>query len=313
MGRLPRRFGLTIDNLLAVELVTAHGEQIRASDDENADLFWAMRGAGANFGVVTAFEFRLHPMQPTVTRSLFVYPATRAAEVWSTFADFARRAPEHLNLALNISYALPANEYPDPIADGPVVTVGFMHSGDSSDVERDIAPLRKLGPAALESGGQMQYLDLQTSSDIEQSWGHRYYSKGGFVDELPADAIELVVEHVADGAGIGSFGVWAQGGAMARVPDDATAFTGRNAMFDVSADSNWDQAAQDDERIEWVRKAMSITEPYAAAGRYVNEQADTGGDVAQSVYGTAKMERLVALKRAWDPDNVFRMNQNIKP
>jgi len=144
-------------------------------------------------------------------------------------------------------------------------------------------------------------------------WGHRYYSKSGFCDDLRADALQRVVDHVADGAGLGSFGIWSQGGAMGAVADEATAFTGRSAVFDMSSDSQWDQPAQDDERIAWVRKTMAITEPFAMVGRYVNEASDAGEDVTNAVYGSAKLDRLVALKRTWDPENVFRMNQNIKP
>src|SRR4051794_27729965 len=141
MGRLQRRFGLTIDNLLAVELVTADGRHVRASDDEDADLFWALRGAGANFGVATAFEFRLHPMQPTITRGTWIYPQTRVTQLWDAFRDVSSDAPDHLHLAFNIAYADPADEYPDPISGGPVVTIAFMHSGDLATVESNIAPL----------------------------------------------------------------------------------------------------------------------------------------------------------------------------
>jgi len=313
MGRLQRRFGLTIDNVLNVELVTADGRLVRASDNENPDLFWAMRGAGANFGVVTAFEFRLHPIRATVTRGTATYPATRAAEVWAAVRDFAKRAPDHLHVALNIGFADATSDLPHPLSGRPIVTVGFTHCGDPQTVDEDVAGLRAAGEPALESQAQVGYLELQTSLDNEQSWGHRSYNKGGFIDDLPGDAIHAIVEHVAEGQGIGSWGVWAQGGAMGRVPDDATAFTGRTALFDMSADSQWDQADQDDERIAWVRGVMAIAEPYAAIGRYVNESSDTGDEVTKSIYGNAKMARLVGVKRAWDPDNVFRMNQNIKP
>ena len=313
MGRLQRRFGLTIDNLLAVELVTAEGRQVRASDSENDELFWGMRGAGPNFGVVTTFEYRLHPMQPVIARGSRIYPADRIGEMWAAFRDFAARAPEHIHLALNIAYATPAEDFPDAVSGGPIVTVGFLHSGAAERVDEDLAPLRALGVAALETQAQESYLAVQTSMDAEQSWGHRFYNKGSFVDDLPADALERIVEHVSDGAGIGSWGVWAQGGAMTRVADDAMAFTGRNALFDMSADSQWDQREQDDERVEWVRKAMAIAEPYAATGRYVNEVQETGEQVASSIYGESKMARLRALKHEWDPDNVFRLNQNIKP
>ena len=313
MGRLQRRFGLTIDNLLAVELVTADGRHIRASEDENADLFWGMRGAGANFGVVTAFEYRLHPLQPTVTRGTRIYSAMQAGQLWQAYRDFSASAPDHVHLAFNVSYADPTADFPDPISGGPIVTIGYLHSGDPADVDQDLAALGEAGASALESQATESYLDLQTSLDAQLAWGHRFYNKGGFIDDVPPAELEHIVEHVADGAGIGSWGTWTQGGAMGRVADEATAFTGREALFDMSAESQWDQAAQDDERIAWVRGAMAIAEPYAATGRYVNEQSDTGDQVAWAVYGANKMDRLTVLKRTWDPDNVFRLNQNIKP
>ena len=313
MGRLQRRFGLTIDNLLAVELVSADGRHVRASADDNPDLFWAMRGAGANFGVVTAFEYRLHPLKAMVTRGSRIYSGNDVVRAWEAYRDFSANAPDHVHLAFNISLAGNADDLPDPISGGPIVSIGYLHSGDPATVDDDIAPLRAAGTAALESQALESYLAIQTSMDAAQSWGHRYYNKGGFINDLPTAALERVVEHVADGAGIGSWGLWTQGGAMGRVPDDSTAFTGRGALFDVSAESQWDQAAQDDERIDWVRGAMAIVEPYFATGRYVNEQSDTGDQVALAIYGADKVERLTALKRAWDPYNVFRLNQNIKP
>ena len=313
MGRLQRHFGLTIDNLLSVDMVTADGRALRASETENPDLFWGMRGAGANFGVATSFEFRLNPMQPMITRGTRIFPADRAAEVWAAYRDFSTRAPDHLHLGFTIAYALPEDGYPDPISSGPIVTLGFIHSGVPSTVDVDLAPLADMGPAALEAQGLESYVAVQTSLDAELSWGHRYYSKGGFIDDLPADAVERIVEHVADGAGIGSWGTWTQGGAMGRVADDATAFTGRSALLYMSADSKWDQAAQDDERSNWVRQVMAIGEPFAGVGHYVNETQETGDQVTSAIYGAAKIDRLRALKRVWDPDNVFRLNQNIKP
>lgn len=313
MGRLQRRFGLTIDNLRSVDLMTADGRHVTASDDENPDLFWGVRGAGANFGVVTAFEFALHPMQPVVTRGSRVFPARRIAEVWSAFRDFARTAPDHVHLALNIGFADSSDEVPDEIASAPTITISYVHSGDPATVDADLAPMSALGPAVLESHAPVGYLDMQTSMDADQSWGHRYYNKGGFLNDLPLDALQRIVDHVADGAGLGSWGLWTQGGQMARIDEEATAFTGRSALFDMSGDSQWDQPAQDDERIAWVREVIAIAQPYAATGRYVNEASDTGDDVTHAIYGNGKMERLVGLKRAWDPDNVFRMNQNIKP
>jgi FAD/FMN-containing dehydrogenase len=149
--------------------------------------------------------------------------------------------------------------------------------------------------------------------DEVSGWGHRAYAKGGYADDLPADAWHALARHADNAAPDDSFAIWTQGGAVADVDDDAMAFTGRHALFDVSADTGWDDPAQDEARINWVRDAMALVEPHLVTGRYVNEQGDRGEDMAEAIYGGAKYQRLVALKRQWDPDNVFRLNQNIRP
>jgi FAD/FMN-containing dehydrogenase len=314
MGRLQRRYGLTIDNILAVDLVTADGRQVRASKDENAELFWGMRGAGPNFGVVTSFLFRLHPLDPMVTWGRMFFPATKVDDLWPLFRGVARSAPDHLFLAFGLHVALPAADFPPAIAGQPMVAFRYMHSGDPRTVAADIAPLRSVAEPALEATFVDPYLKLQTMIDDEAGWGHRTYSKGSFANDLPAVAWRALVDHMADGADpIAAFGIWAQGGAMGRIPDADTAFTGRGAMFDMSADTSWDDSTFDDARIGWVRKAMAIVEPYEETGRYVNEASDHGEDVTRSIYGAEKLARLTVLKRAWDPDNVFRLNQNIRP
>ena len=313
MGRLQRRFGLTIDNLRAIELVTADGRAVRASETEEPELFWGIRGAGANFGVVTAFEFELREFGPLLHRGVRIYPAAQLHEVWPMVRDFAAVAPDEVALILNIGRAEPAEDYPESVAGEPIAIVAYNHSGDAAAVERDLAPLRA-GPEPVSStDGSQPYLEVQTASDLAMGWGHRSYIKGGYANDFRAEAFDAMVEHVARAPEASSFAITVQGGAIGRVPEEATAFTGRDARFEMSADAEWDDPALDEISRDWVRSAMAIVEPDAVTGRYVNEIAESGPDESLAIYGAAKVARLTALKRAWDPDNVFRLNHNIAP
>ena len=314
VGRLQRRFGLTIDNLRAVELVTADGRFVRASETEEPDLFWGIRGAGWNFGIVTAFEFGLNHFGPELHRGVRVYPASAAREVWQVVDDYADTAPETVSMIYGIAPAS-ADADGDHVATGgdPVVIVSFNHSGDADAVERDTAGLRR-GPEPLSvSGGSQPYLEVQTAHDLAFAGGGRSFIKGLYANGIRPEALDALVEHVAAGSAGGSFSATLQGGAIAGVDDDATAFTGRTARFDLSADTAWDDTADDDRERAWVREAMALVEPDAIEGRYANENADAGPAETRRIYGDAKVARLAALKRTWDPDNVFRLNHNIEP
>jgi len=313
MGRLQRHFGLTIDNLRAVELVTADGRLVRASESEEPELFWGIRGAGANFGVVTAFEFDLHPFGPLLHRGVRIFPASQVHAVWSLFRDVAAAAPDELALILSIGRAEPVAEYPPSVAGQPIVVVSYNHSGDAGSVERDVAAL-SAGPEPVSSSdGSYPYLEVQTANDLAMGWGQRSYIKGGYADDFRPEALDALVEHAADAPAGSSFAMTAQGGAMGRVADDAMAFTGREARFEMSADADWDDPAEDESSTDWVRRAMAIVEPDAVTGCYVNEIAESGPEETLAIYGDAKVARLAALKRLWDPDNVFRLNHNIAP
>src|SRR3954447_13629023 len=315
VGRLQRRFGLTIDSLRAVELVTADGRMIRASATEEPELFWGMRGAGWNFGIVTAFEFALHPFGPELHRGVRVYPATAAHEVWDVFQDYAASAPDTVAMIYGIGRA-EAGATPDggtPTGGDPVVIVSFNHSGRADLVEPDTAGLRR-GPEPISiSGGTEPYLEVQTAHDLVLGFGHRSFISGLYADGFRPEALHILVDHVAAGPAGGSFSVTARGGAIARVDDDATAFAGRAARFDLSADATWDDPAEDVANRAWVRDAMAVVEGDAIEGRYANENADAGPAESRRIYGDSKFERLAALKRTWDPDNVFRLNHNIAP
>lgn len=313
VGRLQRRFGLTIDSLRAVELVTADGRLVRASADEEPELFWGVRGAGANFGVVTSLELELHPFAGTLHRGVHVHPATDIQELWPIFRDFMTAAPETIAAIFTVALAEPAANYPESVAGRPIVVISYNHSGAGEDLKRDIAPLLKGPKPASVTATSEEYLVAQRSSDLDLAWGSRTAILGGYVPDCSPAVLDAFVAHVEHIPGDSSISLTAMGGAIARTPDDAMAFTGRTVPFDVSPDTAWSDPDLDEANMGWVRKAMAIVEPDLLPGRYINELSDAGPELTRHSYGDAKLERLRTLKRAWDPTNVFRLNHNIEP
>jgi FAD/FMN-containing dehydrogenase len=306
MGRLQRKHGFTIDNILGVDIVTADGRMLRVSSDENADLFWGIRGAGANFGVVTSFKLRLYPVGPTVTHGFAVHPIKRLRDVGALFREFVATAPD--DIFLNIGFGLS-----DEIPGRAFVGVGAMHAGAAPDAERVLEPLRKLKPA-VDTFGPKPYLALQSMSDEAMAWGKRFYMKGGFVNEVSGEVLEVCAEQIARQPGTRSeISFWAQGGAVGRVPAGAMAFMGRDAGFWLGVETLWEDPAQDDAHISWGRATMAALKPFTTAGQYVNDAVESDVAAVRGIYGNEKYERLVGLKRAYDPDNVFRLNANIRP
>jgi FAD binding domain/Berberine and berberine like len=302
MGRLQRRFGLTLDNLAAIDLVTADGRLVHASEDEHPELFWGLRGAGANFGIVTSFEFRLHPLDHPITFGTVVHPIDRAHDLAALWRELAEHGPDELFLSFGTTNEGEA-----------YLTV--LHSGTPDRADRELADLRAFGPPTGDSIKAMSYLDTQHLNDESQDWGHRFYMKSAFLPTLTDEVVDLCVENAArapKGAESG-FSVWAWGRTISDVSEEATAFTGREAEAWLAAEALWDDPELDADCRAWGREALADLAPFASDGRYVNDVAEVGADVARTVYGDAKYERLVALKRTWDPDNVFRLNQNVQP
>ena len=313
VGRLQRRFGLTIDSLRAVELVTADGRLVRASAEEEPELFWGLRGAGANFGVATSLELALQPFAGTLHRGVHLHPATDIHELWPIFREWATAAPDTISTIFTVALAEPAADYPESVAGRPIIVISYNHSGAGEDVERDIAPLLKGPKPAKVTATSEPYLTAQRSSDLSMAWGSRTAILGGYVADCSPQVLDAFVAQVEHVPGDASISVTAMGGAIGRVPDDATAFTGRTAPFDVSPDTAWSDAALDEANEGWVREAMAIVDPDRLPGRYINELSEAGPEVTRASYGDAKLERLRSLKRAWDPTNVFRLNHNIAP
>ena len=258
MGRLQRKLGLTIDSLLAVELVTADGRVVRASEDENPELFWGMRGAGANFGIVTSFEFQLHPFEGLVTHGTVTHPIERAEELAERYRELVEDGPDELWTSFGMGVGGDAR--------GPVASVSVLHSGSPADAERDLAGLRALDDPLEDSVESKPYLASQRLFDAPMEWGQRFSMKSSFLASLPETLVRDWADHVSripDGAE-GGFSVWAWGRAIAAVPEDDTAFTGRGAAFWAGAEIAWNDAALDEACRSWARAAADTASPYAA-------------------------------------------------
>jgi FAD/FMN-containing dehydrogenase len=314
MGRLQRKHGFTIDNLLSVDVVTADGRLLHASTDENADLFWGMRGAGANFGVVTSLEYQLHLQDSTVTHGWVAIPAEQGGDVGSLVREFLAAAPDHI--FVNLSFGLATDPpFAAQLAGTPMIMVGAMHSGPQAVAERELRPLRKAMDWSADTFSPKTYLALQGMNDDAMSWGHRFYMKSGFVSELSDEVIATSAAHGGDVPAGGECGVsfWAMGGAISRVADGGSAFTGRSAGWWASAEAMWDDPANDGSHMGWARRTMGALEPFTTVGQYVNDAVESDVGSVRAIYGNEKYDRLVALKRTYDPDNAFRLNQNIRP
>ena len=313
VGRLQRHFGLTIDNLSAVELVTADGRLVRASETEEPALFWGLRGAGWNFGIATAFEFRLHPFGPDLHRGLLVFRATQVHEVWATFRAYAASAPDTVSMGFGFDRAGEGEGYPDTLVGQPIVYIAFNHSGAADAVERDTAGLF-VGPKPITSSrGTQPYLEVQTAHDLLFQWGNRSTIMSCNADDIAPAVLDEVVEAIATAPTGATFSITALGGALGRVEEDATAYPGRAARFDLSADSTWADPALDEVNRKWAHRVLALVEPATPLGRYPNGHAEAGPEATRAIYGDVKLARLAALKRAWDPDNVFHVNHNIAP
>jgi FAD/FMN-containing dehydrogenase len=295
-------------------MVTADGRQLHVSEEENADLFWGLRGAGSNFGVATSFEYRLHPQDATVTHGFVALPIERSREIGDVVRDFLATAPNEV--FLNVAFGL-ATDPPFPAAlDGrPVVLVGAMHSGSPRDADRVLSPLRKALDWSVDTFAPKPYLAVQSMNDEANAWGHRFYMKSGYVNQLSDELIAACAAQASDLPAGGDCGVsfWAMGGAISHLEDEAMAFTGRDADWWVSAEAQWDGREHDASHMAWSRRAMAAIKPFTTVGEYVNDAIESDVASVRAIYGDEKYDKLVTLKRKYDPDNFFRLNQNIRP
>jgi FAD/FMN-containing dehydrogenase len=304
IGWLVRKLGLACDNLTAAEVVTASGEVVRASDAENPELLWGLRGGGGNFGVVTSFEFKLHPLTQ-VTGGLVVHPRERATAVLRYFRDLCADAPDELTLIAALMTA----------PDGqPAVGIGACYAGPYERAVEALLPVRRFGPPVVDHIAPRPYVELQTLLDPTAPRGARNYWKADFMHELTNDTIDLVVEQTNRMTSpLSQLHVHHLGGAMRLAPPGVgSAFAHRDASFIYNAIAMWSDPTEDDRHIGWARDTFDALRPASYGSAYVNFLGDEGSERVRAAYGD-NFERLARLKAQWDPDNLFRLNQNIAP
>ena len=312
-GWLSRKYGMTVDNLLAVEMVMADGRQLRASNTENEDLFWGVRGGGGNFGIVTNFEFKLHSVGPQVLSGLIVFPFDAAKSVLTQFARFTETMPDELNVWMVTRKAPPLPFLPVDVHGKEMVALALCYVGDPAQGERLIAPLRGLGKALGEHIGVQPYVAWQQAFDPLLAKGARNYWKSHNFSRLGDDAIDTIIQYAGRLPSpqceifIGTIG-----GQTARVAPDAMAYSSRDAKYVMNVHGRWESAAEDQRGIAWAREFFKKAEPFASGGAYINFLTQDETDRIAFAYGPA-FTRLSALKKKFDPTNFFRMNQNIKP
>ncbi len=309
IGWMVRKHGLTIDNLLSVELVSADGRLLRASAEEHPDLFWALRGGGGNFGVATAFQYQLQPAG-TVVGGAVVFPASRA--VLRAWADYAAQAPDELTSIVFVMPAPPVPFIPAEHHGRLVVIVGMCYVGDLAEGERVVEPLSQLGRPIANLVRPMPYPGLFALTEAA-SQPHPSITRSGYLDALTDDTLEAIVEHAAQmPIPFGLVELRALGGAMAPVPPDATAFAHRDQPFMAVVVGSAPDAASMEPQRAWTERLWEVLRP-RSRGAYANFLSDEGPARVREAYAPASFERLVALKRQYDPSNVFRLNQNIRP
>jgi FAD/FMN-containing dehydrogenase len=315
IGWLMRKYGATVDNLLSADVVTAQGELVTASEDENPDLFWAIRGGGGNFGVVTSFEYRLHPVGPIVLAGPVFHLLEDAPEVLRFYREFIAAAPDELTTIFELSVAPPAPFLPEEVHGRQVVMVGACYAGSPDEGAEVVRPLKQFGRPVADLLEPKPYTTLQSLFDpmVPHGW-HRYW-KSVEVPPLTDAAIDTLVEHAPPPASPKSYCIVFQlGGALARVGEDETAFSQRDAAYNVNINAVWTEEDPDAERhVAWARDFFDAMQLHAGGRVYLNFLGEEGGNRVRQAYGARNYERLVELKRTYDPTNFFRLNQNIEP
>jgi FAD/FMN-containing dehydrogenase len=303
LGWLNGRYGLACDNLISADVVIADGRMLTASAEENEDLFWGIRGGSGNFGVVTSFEYQLHPVGPVLAGGL-VYPMTKAREVLRFYHEFASTCPDELSTVASLGIA------PDG---SPVVSISICYCGPIETGEQVLRPLRTLGSPLEDSIQPMAYRTLQSAPDAGFPFGRQHYWKSSFLKHLSDEAIEVLVRFVAEmPSPTTGVGLQQMHGAASRVDPAATAFPHRDEHYDLIILSQWTDPSDSAKNIEWTRAFFDAMQPFFERGVYVNNLGEEGEDRVQAAYG-ANYNLLLALKNKYDPTNIFRLNQNITP
>jgi len=309
LGWLMRKHGLTIDNVLSADIITADGRQLTASADENPDLYWAIRGGGGNFGVVTSFEYRLHDVEPVVG-GMAMYPENQVRDMLQFFREYTSNAPDAVTTMAGILAGPPGT----PIEGQSAGLIAVCHSGPTAEGERLLRPIKDFGPPAIDGIGPMEYRALQTMFDGGSGPGGRNYWRSNFMQDLSDDAIDAMIETSKTMPKPGTLILLEHlGGAVGRVGAHETAFSNRDAQYNVSILAGWTDPADDEKNSAWTRKHGDVLKGFATGAGYVNYM--TGDESAERVRATyeANFQRLTEIKRKYDPTNFWSGNQNIAP
>jgi FAD/FMN-containing dehydrogenase len=315
IGWLRRKHGMSCDNLVSAEVVTADSGRVTASAEEHPDLFWALRGGGGNFGVVTSFEYRVHPVGPEVSMAFVLYPGERAGEILRRYEEYMAQAPDEVGPLAFLGRVPAAEAFPEDAHGRPYAAIVAMFVGPPDEGERILRPLRELGRPIVDLSGRMPYVEAQRLLDEDYPDGWRYYWKSIGLRELSDDVIDrLVAGAEAAPSGHSTLDVWYHGGAMSRVGPAETAYGDRSALFLIAPEANWEDPSDDEVNIDWGREVIAEMRPYSDGGAYLNFPGflEEGDRLVREAFGQ-NYERLAEVKKRYDPTNLFRLNQNIRP
>ena len=314
LGWLSSRFGAASDNLVSVDLVTAEGRNLRASASENADLFWGLRGGGGNFGIATSFEFSMHEVGPQILGGLRFYTAEQGRRIIQILREQQPSTPDELFCAAVVKLAPPAPFLPREVHGRCIVILGVFWTGGHQQGWEALRPLDEAGIPLADLVAVRPYTQMQSLLDAGWPAGFQNYWKAQYLGELPDKAIDVILGRTAEiTSGLSDVKVIPLGGAFSRVDEGETALGHRSAPWIININSRWSDPEESDRHIHWTRELWQAVQPYSTGGVYVNFLGDEGEDRVRDAYGPDKYRRLVALKDKYDPGNVFRLNQNIRP
>ena len=317
MDHLRNKYGLSCDNLLAAELVTADGRCLQASESENPDLFWALRGGGGNFGIVTRFTFQLHPVGPEVWMTTVFHDGEQMDMVLRQFRDYCAKAPDEASLLAVCGIFPPGiDHFPEALWGRPFVLIVGTYAGDPEAGRQVMQPLYQFTEPVLDFSDVVEYQTLQTFFDADYpKYDLRYYWKSLNLTSLDDEAIAVIADHARRQPSIlSTTDIWHIGGVVRRVPDETMAFHGRHVSFLLNAEANWEDAADDQANIHWVREMLAAVQPFSDGSRYLNFAGlQEEGDQMMTTAFAQKYGRLAQIKAEYDPHNLFRLKQNIKP
>lgn len=314
VGWLMRKYGLTIDNLLSTDLVTADGRLMSASASVNPELFWGLRGGGGNFGIVTSFRYRLHAVGPMVYGGALFYPLSQADDLLHFYRDWAPELPDEITSMAILLTAPPEPFMPPELQGTPMLAIGLCHVGTFEQGKSLLQPLREFETPAVDKVGELPYTLLQSNQDAGAPWGVQSYWKTEYLADLSDQSIHALIEQfLGVPSPLTNIHIHHLEGAVGRIGENATAFAHRDARYILNFVGLWQEPVEAERNIAWVREARQAIRPYASGAVYINFLGDEGDEGVRAAYGAEKYERLVELKKRYDPANLFHLNQNIRP